>query len=50
MGILTSLKWKKQSKEKRGESGCIEEKLDGMIKWMQEMGPVLKEFAKISRL
>ncbi|MBA0765354.1 hypothetical protein Gotri_014567 [Gossypium trilobum] len=37
LDVLMSLKRKEQSKARKGTSASTEEKIDGMIKWMQEM-------------
>lgn len=44
MDVPTSLKTKWKSKIERRIKGIINTKLDSMIHWMQETGPVLKEF------
>ncbi|MBA0711147.1 hypothetical protein Golax_010365 [Gossypium laxum] len=45
-----SLKWNNQLKAHKGASGNNEEKLDGMIKWMQGIGLVLQEFTQLNGL
>ncbi|MBA0817764.1 hypothetical protein Gohar_028120, partial [Gossypium harknessii] len=46
MDVLASLKRKEQAKARQGTSTSTEEKLDGMIRWMQETSPVLQEFTQ----
>lgn len=46
--MLASLKQKDQSKDRKGAHGNIEAKLDKMLRWIQETGPALQEFAKMN--
>ncbi|MBA0874752.1 hypothetical protein Goshw_021484 [Gossypium schwendimanii] len=45
-----SLKHKEKSKARRGVCRSTDEKLDGMIRWMQEIGLVLQEFSQLNGL
>ncbi|MBA0620372.1 hypothetical protein Godav_006096, partial [Gossypium davidsonii] len=50
MDVPASIKHKDSIKVKKGASGTIEAKLDRMIRWMQEIGLVLQEFARMNWL
>ncbi|MBA0711105.1 hypothetical protein Golax_010331 [Gossypium laxum] len=50
MNVLGSLKRKEKTAVRRGTSGSVEEKLDRMVQWMHETGPLLQEFEKMNRL
>lgn len=50
MDVPTSLKQKEKSKSRGGLMNSVKNKLDGMIRWMQETRLVLREFARINGL